>query len=292
MKYAINFYRNCRVLPKADEIIIKYEKTGQEDLVRFARELPQEQRLIVNICMLDAENDDYRIFKDAISAHKNMAFMISRDQTIYYQDFYEMNLPYFFIEPISNLDDFMGVITLGVTDIYVANELGFYLNKISTICKDKGIQIRVYPNVAQSSSSFPTPGFKKFFIRPEDVELYEQYVDILEFWGPIDKQAVLYDIYHDGRWQGNLQDIILNLNEEIDNMRIMPVFGEARSCCHKKCAYNQCHFCDNIKSAATALEVKEIVLKRKKRVYEHDFDGDNLPADSAESEEHNDEVSE
>lgn len=292
MKYAINFYTTCRTLPVADEIIIKYgEESGQEDLPRFASEIPEEQRLVVNICMLTAEDHDLELFQAAAAAHKNIAFMVAYDQNIH-QDLYDLNLKYFFIDPISNLDDFMGVINLGVTDIYVTNELGFFLEKISPICKKKDIAIRVYPNVAQSTNKFTTPGIKKFFIRPEDVELYEQYVDVLEFWGPIDKQPVLYDIYHDGRWQGNLQDLILGLDEEIDNMKIMPAFGESRTCCRKKCAYGQCHICDNIKSAAEALEIKGIKLKRKKRVYEHNLDGDNLQTDSTESEEHNDEVSE
>jgi hypothetical protein len=198
--------------------------------------------------------------------------------------FYECNLPYFFIEPISSLDDFEGVINYGVSDIYVANELGFYLEKISPICKAKGIAIRVYPNVAQSSSKFLTPNLKTFFIRPDDVETYEPYVDVLEFWGPIDKQSVLYDIYHDGRWQGRLQDVILELDDDIDNTRIMPVFGEARTCCRKVCAYDQCHICDHIKSAAATLEVKELKLKRKKRVYEHDPNGNNLQDDSGTTE--------
>ena len=284
MKYAINFYTTCRVLPVADEIIIKYgEESGQEDLPRFASEIPEEQRLVVNICMLTAEDRDFEIFKAAAAAHKNIAFMIAYDQNIH-QDLYEMNLDYFFIDPISSLDDFMGVINLGVTDIYVANELGFYLEKISPICKEKNIAIRVYPNVAQSNNKFNTPGIKKFFIRPEDVELYEQYVDVFEFWGPIDKQPVLYDIYYSGRWQGNLQDLILGLDEEVDNMKIMPVFGESRTCCRKKCAYNQCHICDNILSAAATLEIKGIKLKRKKRVYERSFDGSDLQTQSNSSE--------
>ena len=39
--------------------------------------------------------------------------------------------------------------------------------------------------------------FQQFYIRPDAVQLYEEFVDVFEFFGPLDKQPVLYDIYYD-----------------------------------------------------------------------------------------------
>ena len=59
----------------------------------------------------------------------------------------------------------------------------------------KNIQIRVFPNVAQSRSEIPA--IKQFFIRPEDLNAYEPYVDIYEFYrvNSSINTDVLYEIY-------------------------------------------------------------------------------------------------
>ena len=47
--------------------------------------------------------------------------------------------------------------------------------------------------MAQSSVTEIDP-YLKFFIRPNDIELYAQYIDTIEFWGPEDRQDVLFEI--------------------------------------------------------------------------------------------------
>lgn len=98
------------------------------------------------------------------------------------------------------------------------------------------------------------------------MEFYEDYIDIIEFWGSIDKQAVLYDIYNDERWLGYLNDVILGFSEEelIDDKTIVPYFGEARAGCEKRCVFGRCDICSIIKELAFTLEEKDLGLVKKK----------------------------
>ena len=63
--------------------------------------------------------------------------------------------------------------------MYICEELGFSLDKISDILHSNNIKVRVIPNICQSSFS-ETNSLLTFFIRPEDIKYYIKYVDVFE----------------------------------------------------------------------------------------------------------------
>lgn len=72
-----------------------------------------------------------------------------------------------------------GLLKYHPTDMYICEELGFSLLKISKILHDNNVKVRVFPNICQSS--FPeTESIKTFFIRPEDIIFYAPFVDVFE----------------------------------------------------------------------------------------------------------------
>lgn len=84
------------------------------------------------------------------------------------------------------------MINTGVSDIFITNDLGFDLDRVSKVAKDnKDIQIRCYLNLSQAYSKNNT-GFTDFFIRPEDMNEYSQYINIGEFWMGEEQQNILY----------------------------------------------------------------------------------------------------
>lgn len=157
----------------------------------------------------------------------------------------DMGIDFFLDTKIDTLDKLLGVVNLGVSDVYICNELGFMLKDVSAFCHYRQIKVRVYPNVAQSSTDLEIEPFKKFFIRPEDLHLYEDYVDIIEFYcKELDKQMTLYEIYHkDKSWNDDLSIIILGLDKNLINSSIPPIFGEVRLNCKKSCGLNRCDIC-------------------------------------------------
>ena len=79
--------------------------------------------------------------------------------------------------------------------MYIAEMMGFELEYIIKKTKELGVQIRVFPNVAQAARK-NTSGLLKFWIRPEDIDFYSQYIDVCEFYyDKYEQQKVYYDIY-------------------------------------------------------------------------------------------------
>lgn len=277
MKFAIKFYKGCRVLENADEIIIKYTKKTSK-LIDFVQEW-KGHRIIVDVTELDNIEDNLSIFKAAYDIHNSFAIMLLYGQEVV--NIAEMNIPFFFIDGVNSLDDLVGQIRLGVSDVYILNELCFNLDKISKLCHDNNVLVRVYPNVAQSASKFPVDNFTKFFIRPDDIMFYKDYIDVIEFYGQLNKQPVLYDIYRDERWLDNLDNIIIGLDKGIDNRTIVPYFGEARAKCQKRCIYSRCDVCGSVANLAGTLKEKGLGLTKGKAKHESGTDEEIMQNESA-----------
>ena len=276
MRYCLRYANSSKIKNVTDEISIIYNRQFDE-LMNFLQEhLTQRVVLVVEqipeFCAsqewhkLGAVVDAYPDLKLAVclgSLHKAQAITIEMQETINHLK--ERNIEYFFGALIKTWDQLDYYIGLGVSDVYLVEDICFELGAASAICNRNRVRIRVFPNVAQCSIG-ARPALKKFFIRPEDVPIYEQYVDTFEFWGPLERQDVFYLIYHDKqRWFGDLKEIIFDLNEPLDSRRIMPLFGKVRATCGKRCLKNKhCNICDHIESLAHTLEEKNLIIKTKK----------------------------
>ena len=173
---------------------------------------------------------------------------------------------FFFSTYVNNIDLFYSIINTGVSDIYIAEALGFELNKISKVAKEKNVRIRVFPNIAQSLTE-DIPDLKKFFIRPEDIQDYENFVDVCEFFYEDKKCINYFNIYKNKQeWFGDLSEIINGLNIKLDSRFMLPRFGELRSRCGKKCFYGEpCHICDLIEESAKSMEEAGIIVEKEKK---------------------------
>lgn len=290
MKFAIRFFQGCRILTKADEIIIRYnEKTT--GLIDFVQEWQDTQRIVADVTELETPIEECaNIFKAAYETHKAFAVLISTKQN--YKVLIEKNIPFFFAEGVSTYDELVAFVAAGVSDIYVINELGFNLKPIHDYCVNKNVKVRVYPNVAQSNCALYENNFKKFFIRPDAVKLYEDVADIFEFYGPLSIQPVLYDIYYDERWLGNLNEVILDLDLDIDNRTIMPYFDVMRLKCNKRCSLNSCDICGVTNNLGQTLKDKELGLKRKRAEHEYFIDEEDMWTNTKGSSDNNVSISE
>lgn len=264
MKYAIKFYQGCRVLDKASEIIIKYDKKSVE-LIDFVQKWTPEQRIVLDI----KENEDILQSRAIIAAakekHNQIALLMNKNQLT--EEVKQMNLDYFFSEGVKTYDELHGQKAAGVSDIYIEGELGFNLPKIYDYCQNNGLRVRVFPNVAQVSTDLPVDPMKSFFIRPEAVKVYEDYVDVFEFYAPLDKQPVLYDIYRDERWLGELQEVIYGLDVEVKNTTLFPHFDLSRAKCNKRCNMGKCDICNVAVDVSKTLADKGLELRKKKAEY-------------------------
>ena len=92
-------------------------------------------------------------------------------------------------------------------------------------------------------------------MRPEDVPIYEEFIDTLEFdVNDLKKERTLLKIYKEQYWPGNLNLIIDYLNYNVDNRLIESDFAKKRISCGQKCMRTgNCHSCDLALSLASTI---------------------------------------
>jgi len=125
----------------------------------------------------------------------------------------EARIPHYYHIFASSWDTFNGLAKTSATDIFVVEDLCFSLDQVKA--KSNGKRIRTYCNVCQTSWLL-TESIQTFFIRPEDMDLYEKYIDVVEFYydkkyDQKTKYSIWYDIYnYDKKWAGPLKELITN----------------------------------------------------------------------------------
>ncbi len=273
MKYCIDYQKNFKYDDKIDEITIRFRREDTS-LVDF---LLCNQSKRINILIIDEddfiENDSIKLF-DAIAERYpeiNFALKLKTYKSSKVKKIVEIiksrkiKHKFFFEDFVKDWDTLFGYVELLPSDIYIVENLGFELKLISEILHNVNIRVRVFPNVAQSSWR-ETLALKKFFIRPEDVSIYEPYVDVMEFFGKKDSIETYYKIYAiDQKWFGKLNEIILDFDDEIDNRFIIPNFAYHRLKCGKRCYKGRpCRICDSIERLAAVLKNENLIIKKDK----------------------------
>lgn len=266
MKYSVN-YSNKINIDDFDEIIIRFEDNDIA-LTEFLTEHAHQQVVVqINNMSEFSEQEQWRLLNAVYEQHKNLAVCLynlhkfAEFNAEELRAIAQLNVPWFSGNLISTFDQLNYMLTIGASQVYIVEDLGFDLRRAKRVCSSRGAQIRVFPNVAQASVH-QTPALKKFFIRPEDLQLYSDCIDIVEFWGPTDRQAILRRIYEKGRWPGDLSDLILDFDLSIDSNRILNQFGEVRKSCGRKCMKgDSCSICEKISSVAQKLKAAHIQVK-------------------------------
>ena len=260
MKYCGAFYINHKNkgLVGYDELKINYRDNQDKLLNFFKYAATGEKQVIVKIQSVDDMTDmvlNKYLETYANLEEKNFKFVLPSFNTDnmavllpFMEELNKDGIKYFFAEQFYAIDAVWQAIELGASDVYVCGELCFELEQISKKIHEAGVNIRVYPDKAMSSSALGVD-YKKFFIRPEDIEYYEDYIDVCELWQEDeDVLEVLYNVYVEGKgWTLDLNNIIEGLFTEINNTGVSKQFGKRRSRCGKVCMKNSsCELCKNV----------------------------------------------
>ena len=277
MKYCINYSNKSHIIDKVDEILIRYDKNKILEL--FTQFIPAHLNQRVIVQLIEENNIDTIVnnLKKIISIYnENKDIKFDIQLPFYNQKFMEelkdTNLKYFFKAAANSWDKFTSLISQNVSDIYITDELAFELDKVAEIAHKNNIKVRIYPNIAQSRWD-KLSDILKFFIRPEDIEMYEPYVDVCEFYGDKAQQIdTYYKIYQeDKKWFGDLQEIIIGLDSKIDSRYIIPRFAEKRIKCGKDCLKGgKCEMCKRILDLSEQLENAHLIVQIDKEKEERD----------------------
>jgi len=266
MKFCVPYYSDFKYFNEVDEIILEYNEHN-DNIVTFVTEhFKPEQRIVVDITKKIKEiSDIVPILKKLQQQHENI---VVKTSMVEFELLARKGLPFFFSEFCKTDDEVFAFIKIGVTDVYVVENLAFNLKEIGGYCKSKGVNVRVIPNMAQYPlhQKEVIPAAVRFFIRPEDMDVYSEYVDVCEFVAPADRLSVLFDIYKSKQWLGDLKDLILGLDEEFYNSGISPSFASFRLGCRHKCMQEKCTLCMDMKEVSKHFDNLnlEIIRERNK----------------------------
>lgn len=263
MKYCITYKKSSKAaIEQAEELLIQYNE--KKDFLECLLQYPQKRIIIA----FDNINLNEEILKTIIKIKKEnkdiqMALRVQKDIEQELIDEMRKNKIDFFLNYYAyNLDIFWGLIKMGVSDIYITEDLGFNLIAIKPLAEKENIVIRAFPNIAQSAWK-NTEDYKKFFIRPDDVDFYSQYIDVLEIITT--NENVILNIYKELKtWNGELKEIIIGIESPIDNRNIIPTFSTYRVGCEKKCNKNKCEICKHIFDLSQTLSSKDFILTKDK----------------------------
>ena len=241
-----------------------YYRPADRTLQDFLKEY-QNKSIVIDVqdsfTEIDAE-----LFKGLEEKYQNFRLIIDFYNKEHLKRIQKSQIPFFFSNYVGTIDEMYGLINYNPTDMYICEELGFSLDKVSKILHDKHIKVRVLPNICQSS--FPdTPSILKFFIRPEDITYYSNgLVDIFELITDTKRQNVIYKIYKQGYWAGPIKQIIPSFKDELDSRFLMDYFGIIRSKCGKRCLYKpgSCDICHRFEELADTFKENNIFIQKKK----------------------------
>ena len=259
MKYCLSSRQQIAYLNQADEIKVQYKDRNiiydfsqKYTTATFILETPLDTSVEINW----KEIENYRTvtqdrlvlclanLKDALECH-------NRD------------IPFYFGFAISSFYELQSLKSLGVRYVRLAPPLFFELDKVKNI----GIPVRAVPNVAYDAYFPHENGICGQWIRPEDVEVYEPYIEVLEFEdADLPKERALFRIYHDAHeWPGELNMLFTNFNHPGLN-RLMPDKDLAlrRTNCGQRCqAGGSCRLCERYIWLAQPQVIEDLYEKAK-----------------------------
>jgi len=135
---------------------------------------------------------------------------------------------------------------IGAEYAYVGIPLFFNLPKITTQYK---IKLRTIPTISYNHHYPFSSGVCGQWIRPEDLEKYDNYIDVVEFeFCSITREETLYRTYGiNKKWDTRIDILIEDIDSSALNRLIPEELVEARMNCQQKCKNGgTCRLCETI----------------------------------------------
>ena len=246
------------MLSKADEIKIDYK--NRNELFDYIENYPGK-RLILDIPV--EHTDDFDIVE-----YKKMSKIADLVLCVYDvkagRQCAAAGIKWYWGYPINSWYELDSIIAYEPCYIFLIAPLSMDLYKVS---RKTNIPIRLCPNLAYDSYIPREDGICGQWIRPEDVDVYEDYAEVFDFWTTEPrKEVVLFKTYaEDKTWPGNLNLLIDNLHFDIDNRTISSELAAVRAVCGQKCmtGSSACELCINAFKYSANVRHRHYSSKRK-----------------------------
>ena len=159
------------------------------------------------------------------------------------------------------MDLYEQVINDKVQEVYICNDLCYELDKVRFFCDKYKVSIRMLINRLPISRPAAQDMYFIPIYRPQDMNILEQYIDVIEFAVQEDNRnthefEVLYKIYMEDRdWYGTLNELNPEIPFEVHCRGVIPYLAYKRSVCGLKCLRGStCTMCKQVLKTADALK--------------------------------------
>lgn len=255
MKFCLRSRCQSTYLSKADEI--KVEWRDRESIPDLAEKYPSAAIILqFTPSQIGTDIPDMSEILTYQSYCKD--FICCVHDTALIPDLVDRGVKCYYGFPVDSFWELNGLKAMGVCYVRLGPGLFFQLDKVVSL----GVPVRAVPNVAYIDTTHHANGLCGTWIRPEDTDLYSNYITCYEFEdADVRKEQALYRIYSADGWPGNLNQLITNLNYDITNYLMLPSFSERRINCGNRCQYdsNSCHFCPLAASLADVDTAQKLV---------------------------------
>lgn len=254
MNYCLSSQVHSDYLKKAQEIRVKYIYL---DNLFDLYEINPKATIILTILKKDKD----RIKWDEIQKYNIMwqnKIVIETDSFDIMDACQVLGIKYFYAIPVKTFDELKALVDCGCCDVKIDAPLTHMLDKLDNY----DITLRMCPNIAYYAHIPRKDGVIGSWVRPEDVELYEEYIDVFEFEDcDIKKEETLYRVYAEQKnWPSDLNMLITNLDYSAMGKLVLPEFATARTFCEQKCLKGlHCNLCYEFLNLANIDTVKNII---------------------------------
>ena len=256
MKYCVSGKQPKEILEQADEI-----KFSINDIGRFIDtiEILPDKTYIIEIPK-DKDTIDWPL----LQAYAQKVRLILCIQNLNLaKNCHQFGIPFYWSYPVFSWYELRGLIALNPCYIMLNAPLSFSLDKVANATF---IPIRLCPNLAYDAYIPRENGIYGTWVRPEDTEIYEQWVSTFEFiTDDLGKERTLFKVYkNDRNWPGNLNLLLTNFNINVDNRAIPEEIGKIRATCAQRCMENgHCRFCKTAMNFSNSVRKLHYKLKQK-----------------------------
>lgn len=264
MKYALAGRQPKPLLRQVDEIMIKAQ--DYRYISELAVDIPNKT------IILDVPNEDFEDLKPILIEYNkieevNFVCKIYNLHSSIIEWFQFYNIKFYYAYSVNSFYEVQGLVDLGVEYVKIHAPLTFNIDKL----KRFNTKFRMVPNVAYAAYIPRQEGICGQWVRPEDIQYYEESIDVFEFEHvDLEKERTLYHVYaENGYWPGNINLLITNLDVNADNRGLPENFGEMRANCGQHCMMTDaCHYCETAFRFEHMLrtkkdEIKELINQKK-----------------------------
>ena len=260
MQFCLNSHCSAHYLAKCDQIRVRYsDRETIPDLYH------KYKKPILLFPPNDSEEYDWPklVQFDTICQKQFYLVCASVDDITIAK---EHGLRYFMLGEATSAWELRALIDLGCEYAYVGAPLFFDLGSV----RELPIKLRAIPTLAYNHNLPRKNGVCGKWLRPEDLDKYEDLLDTIEFeFCPVEREQTLFKVYaEDHQWPTRLDILVSDLGSDAINRYIAPELIQRRLTCRQTCQGDGiCHMCETLLHLAEKemfTKMKEVVKKEKK----------------------------